>query len=99
MMGAPMKIATLWYHCGNCGAEVGDPISIRKGEPCPACNFSTFDWFAGEEFTPLLIAAVQAAFPKWRPRQGICRQCADIYAATGRFSDRQAATNLTAVDP
>ena len=68
------------------------------GEPCPACKFSTFDWFAAEEHTPALIAAVQAAFPKWQPRQGICRQCADIYAGTGRFSDRQPATDLTVVD-
>ena len=33
-----MRIATLWYHCGNCDAEVGDPISTRKGEPCPTCR-------------------------------------------------------------
>lgn len=80
-----------------------DPAAPRgttpgPGETCPACNFSTFDWFAADEYTPALIAAVQKAFPKWQPRQGICRQCADIYAGTGRFSDRQPATDLTEVD-
>lgn len=33
-----MLIATLWFHCGNCDAEVGNPISTRKGEPCPTCG-------------------------------------------------------------
>lgn len=73
-------------------------IGPAAGEPCPTCKFSTFDWFAAEEHTPALITAVQAAFPKWRPQQGICRQCADIYAGAGRFSDRRPATDLTVVD-
>lgn len=71
-------------------------IGPTSGEACPACKFSTFDWFGADEYTPVLIAAVQASFPKWQPQQGICRQCADIYAGAGRFSDRRPATDLTA---
>lgn len=42
-----MRIATIWYHCGNCDAEVGDPISTRKGKPCPTCG-TTKGWLYRE---------------------------------------------------
>ncbi len=46
-----MRIATLWYHCRNCDAEVADPILTRKGEPCPACG--TFKGWLYRECEPV----------------------------------------------
>ena len=51
-----------------------------SGEPCPVCGCSTFDWYELKQEDDSTIEAVQCDFPHWQPDQGICRQCAEIYA-------------------
>ena len=51
------------------------------GEPCPVCGCATHDWCDLKETDHGAIGAVRRDFPQWQPSKGICRQCADIYAA------------------
>jgi len=48
------------------------------GSACPICKFSTFDWADTEEqiFVSELLAD---DFPDWRPIEGMCRRCDEIY--------------------
>jgi hypothetical protein len=54
--------------------------ALRRGGRCPVCGFPTYDLEpAPEGLPPDLVARVMEDFPGWRPGQGICRQCADLY--------------------
>lgn len=54
----------------------------RRGTRCPVCGFPTYDLEpAPEHLPPDFVARVTEDFPGWRPAQGICRQCADLYRA------------------
>lgn len=54
----------------------------RRGGRCPVCRFPTYDFEPEpERLPPDLIAQVREDFPTWRPAQGICPQCADLYRA------------------
>ncbi len=47
---------------------------------CPLCTFPSYDFEPDpENLPPALLQQLQAHFPAWRPAQGICRQCADLY--------------------
>lgn len=49
---------------------------------CPLCRFPTHAFEPAPESLESEIAkAIQDDFPKWRPSQGLCLQCADLYRA------------------
>jgi len=62
-------------------------LPVPSGSPasagvCPLCRFPSFDWV--EESSPVLPdleKEIRSDFPNWRPDQGLCRQCADLYRA------------------
>ena len=54
---------------------------------CPLCGFPTTAFHENpERLEARLVTTIQNEFPRWRPAEGICRQCADLYEsrATGR---------------
>ena len=47
---------------------------------CPLCGFPTCEFEADPGSLPAdALAALIGEFPSWRPEQGMCRQCADLY--------------------
>ncbi|MCC7261092.1 MAG: hypothetical protein IT369_01090 [Candidatus Latescibacteria bacterium] len=47
---------------------------------CPLCTFPSYSFEPDpESLSPVLVRRIQEHFPAWRPAQGICRQCADLY--------------------
>lgn len=63
------------------GKEDGDRGPV-PGKSCPLCGFPTYDWF---EFSGDQAAAatrsIGLAYVGWSPRQGACRQCAELFIA------------------
>lgn len=55
--------------------------SLASGR-CPICRFPTARLEGEADRLPREVRrALQAEFPAWRPAQGLCRQCADLYEA------------------
>lgn len=46
---------------------------------CPLCAFPSFHWVSRGDVSSEMEAAIAQDFPQWRPAQGLCRQCADLY--------------------
>jgi hypothetical protein len=59
------------------GRAVGSPGTVR----CPVCGFSTTTTRRGAAIVlpPAVSARVRADFPRWRPEDGLCTQCAELY--------------------
>jgi len=55
---------------------------LVPGGRCPLCRFPTFAPEPVPETLPqAIVERVVSDFPTWRPNQGLCRQCADLYRA------------------
>lgn len=52
------------------------------GGSCPLCRFPTFDWADADGLGSATTAAIQAHFPNWRPEDGCCGRCAELYSAS-----------------
>lgn len=58
------------------------PAAQTRPQPCPLCRFPTFPLCSGEsELSEEVQSQIQADFPRWKPGDGLCRQCADLYRA------------------
>jgi hypothetical protein len=56
--------------------------TAAPGSRCALCGFPTFDFEPEPSRLPAeLVAGVNLDFPRWRPADGLCRQCADLYRA------------------
>jgi len=54
--------------------------SSLAGSRCPLCGFPTYDFEPEPESLPKqVVAAIAADFPAWRPADGLCKQCAELY--------------------
>jgi hypothetical protein len=51
------------------------------GAPCPLCGFTTFAWAPASPLEDQILNAVRREFPQWQLEQGLCRRCAEVYAA------------------
>ena len=61
----------------------------REMRRCPLCGFPTGDPDPGAARLPCRARQeIRRDFPSWSPRQGLCRQCADLYRSLP--SDRPA---------
>lgn len=67
------------------GSAVGTP---QPGSRCALCGFPTYV-FAPQRgsFDASTIAKIIEDFPRWRPSDGLCAQCADLYAARSRWPE------------
>ncbi len=60
------------------------------GDPCPLCGLPTHAFEPDPERLPRTVCErIHRRFPKWRPADGICRQCADLYRAADRAGTRE----------
>ena len=76
-------------HAGllSLASEPRGPLPASSDRPasariCPLCRFPTFDRL--DESSGLVLdleGEIRSDFPDWEPRQGLCRQCADLYRA------------------
>jgi hypothetical protein len=64
------------------------PFAAGRGEEsgqggrCALCRFPTYALLPHPDALPeRLLAAIARDFPAWEPAQGVCAQCADLYAA------------------
>lgn len=53
------------------------------GAACPLCGFATHAWADTHGLSAPTMAAIHAEFPSWRPDQGACRRCVEIYRIVG----------------
>jgi hypothetical protein len=52
------------------------------GERCPVCGGPTHAFVADPARLPApVLARLRASLPRWRPDDGLCQQCADLFAA------------------
>lgn len=63
-----------------------------QSRTCPLCRFPSYDLLAGDALPSETIGEITADFAQWRPDDGLCRQCADLYRA--RDLSRSAAAAL-----
>lgn len=72
----------LAFALGPGALDAGADDRASAGSRCSLCGFSTHAFApAPEQLPPEAIAAIVVDFPKWRPSQGLCLQCADLYLA------------------
>ncbi len=74
--------AGLMCFARNPETELSQAHEIAGGRICPLCRFPTFrlmDIAAG--LPPDVKKGIAEDFPDWRPEQGLCCQCADLYQA------------------
>ncbi len=73
-----MSHATIlsWAEEPACLAPAPQSVGPTPGARCPLCSFPTHDWAAPD---PRLAELVSADFPLWRPEQGMCGRCAELY--------------------
>jgi hypothetical protein len=56
--------------------------TAAPGSRCALCAFPTFDFEPEPSRLPAeLIAGILVDFPRWRPVDGLCGQCAELYRA------------------
>jgi hypothetical protein len=53
--------------------------AVLPGDPCPACRFKTFDWASASQLERI-DEIVRGNFPDWRPENGLCGRCAEVYS-------------------
>ncbi|HKQ46579.1 MAG TPA: hypothetical protein VJZ71_00750 [Phycisphaerae bacterium] len=53
--------------------------AILPGDPCPACKFKTFDWASASQLEQI-DNVVRENLPGWRPEDGLCGRCAEVYS-------------------
>jgi len=60
----------------------------QPGSRCALCGFPTYVFAAQRNvLDSLTIAKIVEDFPQWRPSDGLCAQCADLYAARSRWPE------------
>ena len=53
-----------------------------RGQCCPLCRLPAFTLLGPAALlSPVVIDKIRADFSSWEPRDGFCRQCADLYIA------------------
>ncbi|MEE9294979.1 MAG: hypothetical protein V3W34_08485 [Phycisphaerae bacterium] len=85
--GNPDKLFQAASSSRSSNGLVGSLVDTRDSEKapggrCPLCGFPTHDWFDFPGVEDGTIAdAVRSNHPDWSIESGLCRQCAEMYAA------------------
>ncbi|MFQ5682218.1 MAG: hypothetical protein ACE5HC_03000 [Candidatus Binatia bacterium] len=70
------------FACNPMAAVDDSPMTRSPGSRCPLCGFPTYAFEPAPEHLPLeVLSQITQDFPRWRPTQGLCTQCADLYRA------------------
>ncbi len=65
--------------------------SSRPDMRCPLCGFPTHAFEPNPQRIPAeVLTRIASDFPTWRPAQGLCPQCADLYRASPLSSAAEA---------
>lgn len=57
-------------------------LKSALGGRCPLCRFPSYEFLENSATLPFeTLQEISREFPEWRPEQGLCRQCADLYEA------------------
>ena len=59
-------------------ASACDPAPV-PGAPCPLCRFPTHDWMRPADLPGAVAREIRSDFPAWRPTDGVCGRCAELY--------------------
>jgi hypothetical protein len=70
-----------------------DGVSAARSGVCPLCSFAYPELLTDSPMSGTVLEHVRADFLAWRPEQGICRQCLDLYAARSGESVTKASGN------
>jgi hypothetical protein len=66
--------------------------SVSASGRCALCNLPTTCFYPRpRSLEAAVVASIRQDFPRWEPKAGLCRQCADLYAARAPL-DRSAIT-------
>jgi hypothetical protein len=64
----------------------------HPGERCPLCRLPTRVFESDPDRLPRAVRdRIQARFPGWQPAEGLCRQCADLFAGAAAHGARRPA--------
>jgi hypothetical protein len=74
------------------GGATGAAGSVPAGR-CPLCRFPTALDPHPERLSPGAVREIAGDRPSWRPEQGLCPQCADLYLARAAATPRPAPTS------
>lgn len=56
--------------------------ALFPGSLCPLCRFPTFHWAEGlHELPEEVMESLKGDFPMWRPEEGSCERCIEVYRA------------------
>jgi hypothetical protein len=67
------------------------PSGHWPGEPCPLCGLPTHAFEPDPKRLPRTVCErIHRRFPRWRPADGLCRQCADLYRAAAGAGTQEA---------
>lgn len=73
-------------------AAPGRSVERPRAGRCPLCLFPSFDLQYDSDLPAEAVREIEADFPDWKPEQGACPQCNDLYQA--RQMSREAAAQL-----
>jgi hypothetical protein len=59
--------------------EMQANFGVRPGAACPLCGFPTFTWATAASLTDRTVSTIRSEFPDWKPEQGACARCCEIY--------------------
>jgi hypothetical protein len=68
-------------HARELATAAAQQTTPPPGAHCPLCKFPTFDWANPELFNDEVCAAIRKDFPAWRPSNGACARCLEVYRA------------------
>lgn len=70
------------FACDPNAASAEKRPMLQPGSRCALCQFPTYAFEPKPDALPaVVLVQINQDFPKWRPGQGLCPQCADLYRA------------------
>lgn len=82
-------------------AAARNGVSAARSGVCPLCSFTYAELWNGSPLPGAVLQRIHEDFLEWRPEQGICRQCLDLYATRSGESVTRASrtgSEVVAVD-
>jgi len=76
----PRKLFERGMEVKNGELPEGEIKIMVPGSPCPLCHFTTYRWAEDpQSLEGEVIEMIKKDFPGWRPEDGACEQCIELY--------------------
>ncbi len=72
----PATLIARWGDVNEQGGLEREQIHL-PGLPCPLCSFPSYHWVT--KVSDEVAQLIQEDFPEWRPENGICERCFELY--------------------